>query len=199
MIAISSLFERLDPCPDVGALGRGQYPHAPNENHQEALDWYSRAVSAVRHSIERGGMDAFVGLITCVLFICVETLLGGVQEALRLYGQDINLIHAYERSQHPVPSGRPNYLYLIPCLRELLQLELAFNSNIDGCSFVGEYSTFSLSLDLSLLPRLSKLCLSHLEQEFSLLLIWMSESIKRFELEYSSINSADIFPRLGEI
>ncbi|KAJ5103808.1 hypothetical protein N7532_004337 [Penicillium argentinense] len=112
MIAISSLFESPDLCPDLGSLRRGQYSHALNQNHQDALDWYSRAVSAVRQGIERGGVDAFVGLITCVLFICIETLLGGVQEALRLYGQGINLIHTL-RAQAASGAVGPTKLALL--------------------------------------------------------------------------------------
>lgn len=93
MISISSLFESPDPYPDLTSLRRGNQPQTLSQKHQDALDWYSRAVTTVRQSIERGGVDAFVGLITCILFICIETLLGGVEEALRLYGQGINLIH----------------------------------------------------------------------------------------------------------
>ena len=94
MIAISSLFESPDPCPDLIPRHRGGRPHALSQRHQDALDWYSRSVTTVRQSIEKGGVDTFVGLITCILFICIETLLGSAAEALRLYTQGIHLIHA---------------------------------------------------------------------------------------------------------
>lgn len=93
MIAISSLFESPDPCPDLTSLRRGGQPHTLSQRHQDALDWYSRSVTTVRQSIERGAVDTFVGLTTCILFICIETLLGSAEEALRLYTQGIHLIH----------------------------------------------------------------------------------------------------------
>ncbi|KAL5342743.1 hypothetical protein BJX70DRAFT_269618 [Aspergillus crustosus] len=81
IISISALFE----CHDRSPL---------NQNYRDALGWYSRAVSAVRQRLQRGGMDVFVGLISCVLFICIEALQGGMQESLRLYGQGVYLILA---------------------------------------------------------------------------------------------------------
>ncbi|CAI7622951.1 unnamed protein product [Penicillium pancosmium] len=112
MISISSLFECPDPCPDLTSLRRGNQPRYLSQKHQDALDWYSRAVTTVRESIERGGADAFVGLITCVLFICIETLLGGVEEALRLYGQGIHLIHTL-RAQSQCGTVAPAKLFLL--------------------------------------------------------------------------------------
>lgn len=93
MIAISSLFESPYPCPDLTSIRRSGQPHSLSQRHQDALDWYSRSVTTVRQSIERGTVDTFVGLITCILFICIETLLGSAEEALRLYTQGIHLIH----------------------------------------------------------------------------------------------------------
>ncbi|KAL4900484.1 hypothetical protein BDW74DRAFT_95728 [Aspergillus multicolor] len=78
IISISSLFENYTPSKSVTM-------------HQDALGWYSRSVSAVRHQIERGATDVFVGLISCVLFICIEALQGSAQEAIRLYHQGTQL------------------------------------------------------------------------------------------------------------
>ncbi|KAL4997420.1 hypothetical protein BDV10DRAFT_195139 [Aspergillus recurvatus] len=78
IISISSLFESYKPS-------------RPVHKYQDALGWYSRSVSAVRQQIERGTADVFVGLISCVLFICIEALQGGVTEALRLYCQGTQL------------------------------------------------------------------------------------------------------------
>jgi hypothetical protein len=79
----------------------------------------------------------------------------------------------------------------IPFFQGLLQLELAFNS------FDGDYWSPSFVLDLSLLPRLSKLRLSMLEEDSSLLLIGTSESVQYLELSYATLDSTAIFPRLG--
>jgi hypothetical protein len=64
------------------------------ENRRDALAWYSRSVSAVRLRIERGFGDVFIGLISCVLFICIEALQGSTEEAIRLYAQGVQLIVA---------------------------------------------------------------------------------------------------------
>ncbi|KAJ5775926.1 uncharacterized protein N7511_000937 [Penicillium nucicola] len=93
MISISSLFESPDPYPDLVPLRR-DHPHKLNQNQRDALSWYSRSVSAVRQGLERGGVGVFTGLITCVLFICVEALLGDMDESLHLYNQGVHLIHA---------------------------------------------------------------------------------------------------------
>ncbi|OJJ51798.1 hypothetical protein ASPZODRAFT_468409 [Penicilliopsis zonata CBS 506.65] len=61
---------------------------------QDALAWYARSVSAVRQRLERGGLDLLVGLISCTLFICIESLQGGIEAAVRLYGQGVRLILA---------------------------------------------------------------------------------------------------------
>ncbi|KAJ5929830.1 hypothetical protein N7454_006780 [Penicillium verhagenii] len=90
MICISALFETPDPCPNLIPLRRTS--RALNQNHQDALDWYARSVSAVRRGISRGSVDAFVGLITCVLFICIESLFGSLEEVIRLYAQGVQLI-----------------------------------------------------------------------------------------------------------
>ncbi|KAJ5109471.1 hypothetical protein N7456_006146 [Penicillium angulare] len=90
MICISALFESPDPCPDLVSSRR--LSRALNQNQQDALEWYARSVSAVRQGIDRGSVDAFVGLITCVLFICIESVLGSLNEVIRLYGQGAQLI-----------------------------------------------------------------------------------------------------------
>ncbi|KAJ9263501.1 transcriptional regulator family: Fungal Specific TF [Paecilomyces variotii] len=95
LISISSLFESPDPCPDLVSVRRG-HARTLNQNQQDALVWYSRSVSAVRRGIERGSVDSFVGLITCILFICIEALWGGMEEALHLYSQGVHLILALQ-------------------------------------------------------------------------------------------------------
>ncbi|KAF3387295.1 hypothetical protein F1880_000564 [Penicillium rolfsii] len=90
IISVSALFESPEPISDR------------TQNHRDALGWYSRSVSAVRQQIERGSVDTFVGLISCVLFICIEALQGGVQEAIQLYCQGVHLITAL---RHQIASG----------------------------------------------------------------------------------------------
>jgi hypothetical protein len=84
IISVSALFESPEPISNPDRT----------QNHRDALGWYSRSVSAVRQQIERGSVDTFVGLISCVLFICIEALQGGVDEAIQLYCQGVHLILA---------------------------------------------------------------------------------------------------------
>ncbi|KAL2869555.1 Zn(II)2Cys6 transcription factor domain-containing protein [Aspergillus lucknowensis] len=81
IIALSALFESRE------AYGK-------TENRRHALGWYSRSVTGVRKRIELGHGDVFIGLISCVLFICIEALQGSTEEAIRLYTQGIQLIVA---------------------------------------------------------------------------------------------------------
>ncbi|ODM15449.1 hypothetical protein SI65_09052 [Aspergillus cristatus] len=93
IISISALFEGPEPFPDFVSL-RPKNPGILTQNHRDALDWYSRSVTSVRQHIERGAMDVFVGLISCVLFISIESLQGATTEALQLYEQGVHLILA---------------------------------------------------------------------------------------------------------
>ncbi|KAJ5570807.1 hypothetical protein N7535_004467 [Penicillium sp. DV-2018c] len=98
IIAISALFETSKQ--DLKALalstlrksGKGPPSASLSQSHQDALCWYSRSVSAVRQRIERGSVDIFVGLISCVLFICIEAIQGNSEGALQLYSQGVQLI-----------------------------------------------------------------------------------------------------------
>lgn len=91
IISVSALFEGPEPFPDFVSL-RPKNPRALTQNHRDALSWYSRSVTSFRQHIERGAVDVFVGLISCVLFICIEALQGATAEALRLYDQGVHLI-----------------------------------------------------------------------------------------------------------
>lgn len=91
LIAIGSLFESPDPCRGL-VSSRWDDSSTINQNQQDALNWYSHSVSAVRRGIERGNIGPFAGLITCILFICIECLLGSMYGAIRLYGQGVRLI-----------------------------------------------------------------------------------------------------------
>ena len=96
IISISALFESPEPCPELFSIRRGYSRSSSaftlNQNHQDALSWYSRSVSAICQRIESGRLDVFVGLITCILFISIEALQGGVEEGLQLYSQGVQLL-----------------------------------------------------------------------------------------------------------
>ncbi|EAW11725.1 Zn(II)2Cys6 transcription factor domain-containing protein [Aspergillus clavatus NRRL 1] len=90
--AISALFESPDPCFDPVWLSRGDGFRNLHPNHRDALRWYSRSLSSMRARIQRGSIDANVALISCILFICIESLQGRVEAALQLYQQGVRLI-----------------------------------------------------------------------------------------------------------
>ncbi|KAJ5091354.1 hypothetical protein NUU61_006224 [Penicillium alfredii] len=92
MIAISALFEYPDQCMDFTFLRRHNGHPIAHPNQKDALIWYSRSMSSVHSQIEHGKADPYTALISCVLFICIETIQGHVEEALQLYGQGVSLI-----------------------------------------------------------------------------------------------------------
>ncbi|KGO58721.1 hypothetical protein PEX1_100960 [Penicillium expansum] len=109
IITISALFERPQQCQDP-VLQRHDNPVSLTKNHQDALGWYSRSVSAVRQHIEQGSVDAFVGLISCVLFICIEAIQGNAEGAMQLYRQGVQLIIALRPQITSVAAGKASLL-----------------------------------------------------------------------------------------
>ncbi|KAJ6104890.1 transcriptional regulator family: Fungal Specific TF [Penicillium sp. IBT 16267x] len=93
MIAISTLFEHPNQCLDFPLLRDGRKSsHGLTQVQQEALTWYTRSISTVYSQINRGSADPYIALISCVLFICIETIQGRMEEALQLFGQGVTLI-----------------------------------------------------------------------------------------------------------
>ncbi|OQE28045.1 hypothetical protein PENFLA_c005G03335 [Penicillium flavigenum] len=93
MIAISTLYENPTQCVHFHFLRdrRNKACLLSNAQH-DALTWYSRSISSVSSQIRRGGADPYIALISCALFICVETIQGHMEQALELYRQGIALI-----------------------------------------------------------------------------------------------------------
>ncbi|KAJ5089340.1 hypothetical protein N7532_008024 [Penicillium argentinense] len=93
MIAISALFEYPDQCLDFTYLrNQRQQPRSLTQVQQEALVWYSRSISSIQSQFDRRGADPYIALISCILFICIETMQGRVEEALQLYRQGVSLV-----------------------------------------------------------------------------------------------------------
>ncbi|KAJ5530039.1 hypothetical protein N7527_003432 [Penicillium freii] len=109
IITISALFERPQQSPDSG-LQRHDNSVSFTKTHQDALGWYSRSVSAVRQRIEQGSVDAFVGLISCVLFICIEAIQGNADGAMQLYHQGVQLIAALRPQIAPGATNKASLL-----------------------------------------------------------------------------------------
>ncbi|KAJ5963797.1 uncharacterized protein N7479_003673 [Penicillium vulpinum] len=93
VITISALYENPRQCVDFHFLrGRRNEAYLLNHAQQEALIWYSRSISGVSSQIQRGNTDPYIALISCALFICVETIQGRMEKALELYRQGIILM-----------------------------------------------------------------------------------------------------------
>jgi hypothetical protein len=93
IISIGALFECSKEGSNLFIQHQGNHK-ALDQNHQDVLAWYSRSVSAIRQRIDCGSVDAFVGLISCMLFICIEALQGDAGGALKLFIQGVRLILA---------------------------------------------------------------------------------------------------------
>ncbi|GLA27313.1 hypothetical protein AnigIFM63326_004509 [Aspergillus niger] len=91
IISLSTLFESPEPCPDIAFL-RQRDVLLLNQYHRDAISWYSRSMSQVRQRLERGDGDVLVGLVSCILFMCIEGFQGGAAQATRLYCQGVQLI-----------------------------------------------------------------------------------------------------------
>lgn len=93
MIAISALFEHPSQSLDFALLRNSNAPERGlNQSQQDALAWYSRSISNIQSQIHSGSADPYVALVSCVLFICIETLQGRIEEALELFRQGVSLI-----------------------------------------------------------------------------------------------------------
>ncbi|KAJ5485088.1 transcriptional regulator family: Fungal Specific TF [Penicillium diatomitis] len=93
IISISALYEYPDQCLDMPLVNfQPQKKRRLTQVQQEALLWYSRSISSLQTKIVRGTADAYIALISCVLFICIEAIQGRLTEALQLYDQGVGLI-----------------------------------------------------------------------------------------------------------
>jgi AcrR family transcriptional regulator len=74
-----------------------------DDTHRRALRWYARSLSNVREQLQRGAVDLHVSLITCLLYIGIETMQGHIKEGYQLYDQGVKLvsqIHARNQSSN---------------------------------------------------------------------------------------------------
>lgn len=90
VISLSALFEHpqysKEPVRGLRGAPRNS-PGTPAKDpaHQQALVWYSRSLSKLRTSLDRGMANGTVVLVSCILYICIELLQDNVTEVLQLY------------------------------------------------------------------------------------------------------------------
>jgi hypothetical protein len=90
VISLSALFEHpqysKEPVRGLRGAPRNS-PGTPAKDpaHQQALVWYSRSLSKLRTSLDKGMVNDTVVLVSCILYICIELLQDNVTEVLQLY------------------------------------------------------------------------------------------------------------------
>ncbi|OJJ33335.1 hypothetical protein ASPWEDRAFT_174745 [Aspergillus wentii DTO 134E9] len=163
IISISSFFENKTLLPGSTTEVNG---------YQNALSWYSRSMVSVRKMIGQNRANKHVALITCALYICIETMQGHMPEALRLYEQGVRLIS--ELRAVPVDSK--------PSLLEDILVPLFFRMGTGALAAAGVpvlQDPFSLALPKDhtkfLAADTARTAISSLGMEF-LLFRWEAES-----------------------
>ena len=78
--AIGSLFQSLGT---TGAEAVSIRPGA-SSRHAFALQCYNKAIASLTASLTQGPLDGQIALVTCILFICIESLQGNERAALCL-------------------------------------------------------------------------------------------------------------------
>lgn len=67
--------------------------------YAQAILCYFRSLDAAQTQIQRGTIDIHVALISCTLFIRIETLQGHTTEATQLYQQGVKMLDIILSSQ----------------------------------------------------------------------------------------------------
>ncbi|CAI7641483.1 unnamed protein product [Penicillium glandicola] len=211
IITISALFESPQQCPRPLLQSRDNST-ALTQNHQDALGWYSRSVSAVRQRIEQGSVDVFVGLISCVLFICIEAIQGNADGALQLYHQGVQLIITLRRQQAPGAAGKASLLEdtIIPIfvrlgtfalsigrtpVTALLQdTEYALTEQFDSLKSARE-AIVILAIDIPLFEttcteHLSQPNVTHVPEEFNTRLFSLAARLRNWHTAFDKLMTA---------
>ncbi|KAI9046234.1 C6 finger domain protein [Aspergillus affinis] len=94
IIAVSALYESPDhPVEGVGAaMVRPAMTKSVARHHREPMGWYFRSMAGMKDRIGRNRASAFLCLVTCVLYLCLENMQGHAVEALQLFEQGVRLL-----------------------------------------------------------------------------------------------------------
>ncbi|EXJ90390.1 hypothetical protein A1O1_03491 [Capronia coronata CBS 617.96] len=83
VVSISWLFERV-PYDILVRRFETQPTCIVSSDHRKAVKWYGRAIAGLRRHMERGEIDTPVALLSCILFISVESQQRNIGNALSL-------------------------------------------------------------------------------------------------------------------
>ncbi|CAG8891266.1 unnamed protein product [Penicillium egyptiacum] len=208
IITISALFECPQQCPD-SVIHRHDTHVSLTKNRQDALGWYSRSVSAVRQRIEQGSVDVFVGLITCVLFICIEAIEGNADGAVQLYRQGVQLIIALRSRIASGAASKTSLLEdtIIPIFIRLGTFALAIGGapvtallRDSGHALTGQFNSLKSAREAIVLlaieiPLFESACIkhslqahvSHLPEEFNTRLFGLSTRLRNWHTAFDKL------------
>lgn len=110
LLAISVLYEHPQYMASfTGKLGTGpdqdnpgtsfEAPTPLDDHHVHALRLYNRAIRRFSAQMADGKANHAVALLSCVLFICIETIRDNVFAAMGLFTQGINILKRVERDK----------------------------------------------------------------------------------------------------
>lgn len=105
VLAISTLFEHPQYDASIMLDLPGDRPPPTNQHHQLALVAYNRALSRFRGLSEPGLSALPLAIISCVLFICVESLQDNINQALSLLRVGFNLLSTHLRTNDVLQFG----------------------------------------------------------------------------------------------
>ncbi|KAJ5608382.1 hypothetical protein N7537_005001 [Penicillium hordei] len=209
IITISALFERPQQSLNL-MLQRHDNPASLTKNQQDALGWYSRSVSAVRQRIEQGSIDVFVGLISCVLFICIEAIQGNADGAMQLYRQGVQLINALRSQIAPAATNNkaslledtiiPIFIRLgtfalasggVPVTVLLQDTEYASGEQFDSLKSARE-AIVLLAIDIPYFERtcykhLLQVHVSHMPEEFNTRLFSLAAKLRNWRTAFDRL------------
>lgn len=112
LLAISTLYEHPQYIVSFrskndgrrGAFDLVQQRHGPDHgygttsidaNHERALTFYNRAIKGFKQHMNDGTASPTLALVSCILFVCVETIRDNVNDAMHLYARGIGMLNQY--------------------------------------------------------------------------------------------------------
>lgn len=103
VLAISTLFEHPQDDGSIMLDLPGERPVVTNEHHQLALRAYSRALSRFRDLSKLRLTALPLAMISCVLFVCIESLQDNIHDALSLLKVGCKLLCSHISTKNTLP------------------------------------------------------------------------------------------------
>ena len=92
-----------------------------DEEHRRALGWYSKSISGLQTRIKQATTLSPTAVISCILYICIESLQDNIVEAIALYERAIAMMGMKTESGRAISPENQSESSLESTLRALLQ------------------------------------------------------------------------------